>query len=251
MSEKLAYPYTRPRGPIGAMNRGPGPIYMLPPLLGEKDHDFESIHNKAPAYSFGRILKGLSYSRSPGPAAYAQNPHVTNHGNMDGPRFTMKPRLPTDASTVGPGPAKYNPTDDLIHPRPPQFQFGVRLNDIMKSQAPAPNTYSLPRPDVVSTKNAAPKFTLGPRLEGLTPAKNPGPADYTIGSAEITKPSAPKFSIGATLPGLSLKKMPGPADYRPEDVTLHRPIAPKFTMGIYHSPYKFEYGEKYSEDLCG
>lgn len=132
----LGYPYTRPRGPIGAMYAGPGPIYMLPPLLGEKSHDFQSTHDKAPGYSFGRVLTELSYSRSPGPAAYCQNPKFTNHGDMTGPLHTMAPRTSKSDTSVGPGPAKYNPTDDIVHPRPPKYQFGIVLKDITKSQAP-------------------------------------------------------------------------------------------------------------------
>lgn len=129
MSEKLGYPYTRPRGPVAAMFSSPGPIYKLPPLVGEKNHDFESIHIKAPAYSFGHRYKINEYERSPGPAAYAQNAKVTNHGPDPGPSFSLKQRLDSKIHSVGPGPAQYLPNDNAIHPRAPEFQFGLRPED--------------------------------------------------------------------------------------------------------------------------
>nr|CDS21238.1 outer dense fiber protein 3 [Echinococcus granulosus] len=206
--EKLGYPYTRPRVPIYATYGSPGPVYKLPPLLGEKDHDFESIHIKAPAYSFGHQYKNLYYEASPGPAAYPQNGKMTNHGLMQ-----------VWAGSTG---------------------------SSQKPRAP-PNAYSLPRPDIISGKISAPQYTLTGRNDGLSTPKNPGPADYTIGNPEITKPSAPKFSMGATLP-IPLKPMPGPADYRVDDVTLTRRRAPKFSMGIYHSPYKLDIIDKGKDD---
>ncbi|VDK35448.1 unnamed protein product [Taenia asiatica] len=245
--EKLGYPYTRPRAPIYATYGSPGPVYKLPPLLGEKDHDFESIHIKAPAYSFGHQYKNLHYEASPGPAAYPQNGKMTNHGLMQGPSYTLKQRLDPDPSTPGPGPAQYLPNDNAMHPRSPGYQFGLAAPDLLKNNGPAPNAYSLPRPDIISNKTSAPQYTLGGQNDGLSAPKNPGPADYTVGSPEITKPAAPKFSMGATLP-IPLKPMPGPADYRVDDVGITRPRAPKFSMGIYHSPYKLDIIDKGKDD---
>ncbi|KAH9278746.1 Outer dense fiber protein 3 [Echinococcus granulosus] len=245
--EKLGYPYTRPRVPIYATYGSPGPVYKLPPLLGEKDHDFESIHIKAPAYSFGHQYKNLYYEASPGPAAYPQNGKMTNHGLMQGPAYSLKQRLDPDSSSPGPGPAQYLPNDNAVHPRSPGYQFGLAAPDLLKNPGPAPNAYSLPRPDIISGKTSAPQYTLTGRNDGLSTPKNPGPADYTIGNPEITKPSAPKFSMGATLP-IPLKPMPGPADYRVDDVTLTRRRAPKFSMGIYHSPYKLDIIDKGKDD---
>ncbi|VDM23297.1 unnamed protein product [Hydatigera taeniaeformis] len=241
--EKLGYPYTRPRVPVYATYGSPGPIYKLPPLLGEKDHDFESIHIKAPAYSFGHQYKSQHYEASPGPAAYPQSGKMTNRGLVQGPAYSLKQRLLPDASTPGPGPAQYLPNDNVVHPRSPGYQFGLAAHDLLKNTGPAPNAYSLPRPDVISGKASAPQYTLGGRNDSLSTAKNPGPADYTIGAPEITKPSAPKFSMGATLP-TPKKIMPGPADYHVDDIGITRRRAPKFSMGIYHSPYKLNIIDK-------
>ncbi|KAM7534719.1 hypothetical protein Aperf_G00000117772 [Anoplocephala perfoliata] len=247
--DKLGYPYTKPRVPISAMITGPGPIYKLPPLVGEIGHDFESTHIKAPGYSFGRRTKPIQVERSPGPAAYGQDAKVTTHGVSVGPSYSLKQRLDKLATTAGPGPARYLPNDDAIHPRSPEFQFGLRPQVLRKNPAPAPNTYSLPAPDVVSGKVSAPHYTLGGRNPPASIKVSPGPADYSVGSPEATKPAAPKYSMGAQLPEPTRKKMPGPAEYGNINVSLTKPHAPQFSIGIYHSPYMLNFIDKRADVL--
>lgn len=142
-SDKLGYPYTKPRVPIGAMITGPGPIYKLPPLVGEIGHDFQSTHIKAPGYSFGHRTKVIQAECSPGPAAYAQDAKVTTHGISVGPSYSLKQRLDKSATTSGPGPARYLPNDDTIHPRSPGFQFGLRPPILNKNPAPGESIFGM------------------------------------------------------------------------------------------------------------
>ncbi|BHF78286.1 Outer dense fiber protein 3 [Sparganum proliferum] len=230
------------------MFTSPGPVYMLPGLTGESGHDIRSTHEKAPGYSFGKVLHTIDHVNSPGPAAYAQNSKLANTGDTSGPKYTMAPRTEPLDSNIGPGPAKYYPSVKQVFPRQPEYNMGLKLNDVMKNNNPAPNAYSMPTPDIVSQNKSAPKYTLASRLEGLTPAKNPGPADYTVGSPDLVMDAAPKYSMGAHLTGIKPHVTPGPDAYRSEDCNLHLPRQPKFTMGIYHSPYRGEFDAKYYDD---
>ena len=57
---------TKPRVPVVASYKGPGPSYGLPGLTGKKDHDPRSQHPKAPAYHFG-VRRSYADERGIGP----------------------------------------------------------------------------------------------------------------------------------------------------------------------------------------
>lgn len=127
---ELGYPYTKPRAPIGAMYTSPGPVYMLPPLIGEKNHDLRSTHIKAPAYSLGKQLNDIYHERSPGPAAYAQNSKYTNIGECTMPKYTIT-GIPKELKRgLAPGPADYNVEagKKLVYPGVPAYPMGLRLS---------------------------------------------------------------------------------------------------------------------------
>lgn len=84
----MVYQATVPRGPIAAMYGSPGPIYVLPGLVGQPRHDPRSVHSKAPAYPFGKRHGKFADDCSPGPAHL---PHAKIYRNgMDGsPHYSL------------------------------------------------------------------------------------------------------------------------------------------------------------------
>nr|CDS25867.1 outer dense fiber protein 3 [Hymenolepis microstoma] len=245
------YPYTRPRGPIGAMFSSPGPIYKLPTLVGEKGHDFESTHYKAPAYSFGRRTKiNQSGESSPGPAAYAQNPKMTVRGEFSGPSYTLKYRTGKIDTNASPGPARYLPNFDQILPKSPEYKFGLRPDIYNKNSTPGPNAYSLPAPDILSAKPSAPQYSIAGRYGRKHNEMSPGPAEYALGSPDIIKPAAPKYTMGSQLPRPNAAdSSPGPAAYDNTKVDYIKPQPPKFSFGILHSPYEGHFIDKHYDDM--
>ncbi|KAA0188166.1 Outer dense fiber protein 3 [Fasciolopsis buskii] len=162
---ELGYPYTKPRAPIGAMYTSPGPVYMLPPLIGEKNHDLRSTHIKAPAYSLGKQLNDIYHERSPGPAAYAQNSKYTNIGECTMPKYTIT-GIPKELKRgLAPGPADYNVEagKKLVYPGVPAYPMGLRLSGRRADDTPAPNAYTLPNPAKRSEVRSAPNYTMAGR----------------------------------------------------------------------------------------
>nr|CAH8865994.1 unnamed protein product [Trichobilharzia regenti] len=165
----LGYKYTKPRVPIGAMYTSPGPIYMLPTLIGEKNHDTRSTHPKAPAYSLGKPLEELTVERSPGPAAYAQNSKLSNTGEAYSPKYTITGIQKPLKLGQRPGPADYDvqPAKKVVFPGIPAYPMGTRLKELKTDDKPAPNAYSLPPPSTQSDIVTAPKYTMAGRQDGF------------------------------------------------------------------------------------
>ncbi|CAL8097571.1 unnamed protein product [Calicophoron daubneyi] len=250
---ELGYQYTKPRRPIGAMYSSPGPVYMLPPLIGEKGHDMRSTFTKAPSYSLAKQLIPLGSDRSPGPAAYPQNGKYTNTGEATSPMYTIT-GIPKELKTGQfPGPADYNvdPGKKLVFPTSPSYLMGARLRGLRTDDTPAPNAYSLPAPSKRSENPTAPSYTMAGRNDANTLVlnKNPGPADYSVGSPDLLAAASPKYTMGITLPERRNANFPGPLTYRAEDCYAHLPSMPKFTMGIKHSPYKGEFAAKFDDEF--
>ncbi|KAA3675193.1 uncharacterized protein DEA37_0004236 [Paragonimus westermani] len=250
---ELGYAQTKPRVPIGAMYSSPGPIYMLPSLIGEKNHDVRSTFVKAPSYSLAKQLKDTGTDRSPGPAAYAQNSKLTNTGEAGAPKYTITGIPKTPRYELGPGPADYDvgPGRNLVFPGTPAHLMAHRLSGRRTDDTPAPNAYTLPDPSRRSEIPSAPTYTMAGRndSQSFVLNKNPGPADYTVGTPDLCLTASPKYTMGVTLPGRSRADIPGPLSYKAEMVKSHLPSTPKFTMGIKHSQYKGELAVKYSEDF--
>uniref|UniRef100_A0AA85J406 Uncharacterized protein n=2 Tax=Trichobilharzia regenti TaxID=157069 RepID=A0AA85J406_TRIRE len=112
-----------------------------------------------------------------------------------------------------------------------------------------PNAYSLPPPSTQSDIVTAPKYTMAGRQDGFIITKNPGPADYSVGSPDVYMTGAPKYTMGVAIPDRKYADYPGPLTYRPESCQSHLPNIPKFTMGIKHSPYKGEFAIKYNDEF--
>jgi len=69
---------TRPRVPIVASYKGPGPCYGLPGLVGRDRHDPRSRHPRAPAYHFGTRPAQYADERGIGPGPCYLPPTTVN-----------------------------------------------------------------------------------------------------------------------------------------------------------------------------
>ncbi|XP_070227473.1 ciliary microtubule associated protein 1B isoform X1 [Bos mutus] len=230
----------RPRGPIGALYRGPGPKYKLPPSTGYIMHD--PSRPRAPAFTFGARLPAQQTSCGPGPG-HLVPARMTVRGLDSAPAYSIFGRPRHAAPFLTPGPGRYFPerAGNAAYPSAPRHtiaprNWGLRL----ESQTPGPGTYTMPSllgPRVVG-KVSAPNYSIygrsavGSFCEDLS--KTPGPCAYHAVNPGVYKPRAPQFSM---LPRTSFPQgntlNPGPAAY---NVDQHR--KPRgWTFGIRHSDY--------------
>ena len=102
----MVYTPTVPRGPISAMYSTPGPAYGLPGLMGQRDHDPRSVHNRGPSYSFGLKSGKFKDECSPGPTYYP-NPRITRSGRDGTPAYSLYSRHADKNNSKTPGPGEY------------------------------------------------------------------------------------------------------------------------------------------------
>ncbi|NXS12494.1 ODF3A protein, partial [Neodrepanis coruscans] len=93
----------RPRGPISALYRTPGPKYELPTNVGYVQHD--PSRSRAPAYTFGLRVGTNMGSCSPGPR-YLVPPGFTEKGRSYNPAYSITGRPRAERVTVYPGPGE-------------------------------------------------------------------------------------------------------------------------------------------------
>ncbi|XP_034499466.1 outer dense fiber protein 3B [Ailuropoda melanoleuca] len=230
----------RPRGPIAALYRGPGPKYMLPPNTGYILHD--PSRPRAPAFSFGARLPTQQTSCGPGPG-HLVPARMTVRGPDGTPAYSIYGRPRHAAPLLTPGPGRYFPerAGNATYPCAPRHTIAPRNWGIhAKQQTPGPGTYTVPSllgPRVIG-KVAAPTYSIcgrsaaGSFLEDLS--KTPGPCAYHVVNTGIYKSRAPQFSMLArtSLPQDNTVN-PGPAAY---NVDQHR--KPRgWSFGIRHSDY--------------
>lgn len=123
----MVYNYTIPRGPVAAQFSSPGPIYGLPSLVGQTDHDPRSHHAKGPAYAFGVRHGKYRDDSGPGPAYYP-NPKIHCNGYECAPHYSIAGRHREPSLYRVPGPGAYSPEKVGRHakPNPPEYSFGLR-----------------------------------------------------------------------------------------------------------------------------
>ncbi|NXS35256.1 ODF3B protein, partial [Pomatostomus ruficeps] len=188
----------RPRAPVAAQYRTPGPKYVLPGGVGYEQHD--PSHRRAPAFSFGLRMGGPQASRSPGPQ-YLVPPGFTARGRHAGPAFSMGGRARERRASATPGPAQYSPeqADRVTLPSAPACSMSFRSRPDRPQQTPGPGTYQLPP-------------VMGPRL--------------------VNKRSAPQYSISGRGPSIfeDRKRTPGPSSYGTVDTDVYMARAPRCTM---------------------
>ncbi|CAF0981792.1 unnamed protein product [Didymodactylos carnosus] len=245
----MVWTATKPRGPISAMNSTPGPVYLLPGLVGSGNHDPRSVHSKQPAYSFGLKHGKFKDESSPGPC-YFPNPKISRTGKDGTPQYSLYARRGDLKADQNPGPGTYKPEEQgpmrSVFLSQPSYTFGSRHKYFGLDNTPAPNAYALPAmlgKTVTSMKKQAPMYTLTGRSkrggfdEDLQ--QTPGPGTYSIIKPSIYKREPPSYSMTArnTMPGDNTSK-PGPGVYASEKVWLHKPAAPGYSFGIRHSMYE-------------
>jgi len=231
----------RPRGPIGAHFKSPGPKYQLPSTVGHTNHDGRK--KQAPSHSFGTRHAKFSSDCSPGPAAYGISPSCTRKGGDGTPKYSLYGRHKELIPFSTPGPGKYSPEQagKSAYYSAPTYSLSGRTKGHRSDQSPAPNAYSF---DVTKQSRArsAPKWSfygrhsIGHFTEDLS--KTPGPAVYTPIEPTKIKTNAPHYTMTARnkLPGDSTLK-PGPGAHRPENVTINKDKRPQYSFGIRHSEY--------------
>uniref|UniRef100_A0A8C0SK99 Outer dense fiber of sperm tails 3B n=2 Tax=Canis lupus TaxID=9612 RepID=A0A8C0SK99_CANLF len=144
----------RPRGPIAALYRGPGPKYLLPPNTGRyfPERAGNATYPSAPRHSIApRNWGAHAEQQTPGPATYTVP-------SLLGPRVVGKVSAPTYSicgrSAVGsfcedlsktPGPCAYHVVSPAIYKaRAPQFSMLARTSPPRdNSLNPGPAAYSV------------------------------------------------------------------------------------------------------------
>ncbi|KAM6289066.1 ciliary microtubule associated protein 1B [Aegotheles albertisi] len=223
----------RPRGPIAALYRGPGPKYGLPSGVGFHLHD--PSRSRAPAYSFG-VRTGVSPGeRSPGPV-YLLPPGTTAKGRAGTPAFSIlgRPHDLLPFSTPGPGRYSLERAGAVVFPSAPACSLRSRTRHSSLPQSPGPAAYRLPPvlgPRLAPTYSMTGRSDVGSFCQDL--CKTPAPGSYQVVDVDVYKHRAPRFSmLGRTsLPGEPGTK-PGPGAYSPKQ---DRPRG--LTFGIRHSEY--------------
>ncbi|XP_028306853.1 outer dense fiber protein 3-B-like [Gouania willdenowi] len=233
----------KPKGPIGAHYKGPGPKYLLPSLTGNLKHDVTK--HRAPMYSIGKRPKELDWSHSPGPK-YALPSNIGMAGQGCAPAFSLKSRPKDQESLNVPGPGHYDVQKGkaILYPKPPSFSLYGRGKEGCDNLVPGPATYNLPPllgPNIVS-KPSAPAVSLRSRdIKGSVYGninKTPGPATYGASDTNICGYKAPRFSMcGRNYPPKGGTKTPAPTAHYPEHVTIATEKAPSYTFGLRHSEY--------------
>ncbi|XP_040493715.1 outer dense fiber protein 3B isoform X2 [Ursus maritimus] len=135
----------RPRGPIAALYRGPGPKYMLPPNTGYILHD--PSRPRAPAFSFGARLPTQKTSCGPGPG-HLVPARMTVRGPDGTPAYSIYGRPRHAAPLLTPGPGRYFPerAGNATYPCAPRHTIAPRNWGIhAKQQTPDPGPLRLPR----------------------------------------------------------------------------------------------------------
>ena len=134
----MTYQPTIPRGPVGGMFSSPGPVYKLPNLTGQKDHDIRSIHEKAPAYPFGYRIAEKRETVGPGPCYNFQNQKVYRTGKDGTPHYSLYSRSRDKQEFVNPAANRYYPenTFGISMPSAPKYSFRPKLDTYSTDNTP-------------------------------------------------------------------------------------------------------------------
>ncbi|KAL5010964.1 hypothetical protein ScPMuIL_013269 [Solemya velum] len=226
-----------PVGPLLPCTAALGPCYGLPGLIGQRQHDPRSDHQKQPAYPFGIRHGKFRDDCSPGPCYYP-NPKVYKEGRDGTPHYSLYGRQKDGIHFKTPGPGSYSPenTGPTATFRHPAFSFGMRHKSRRTDNTPASNNYTLPfmiGKTSQSGKKQAPCYSLSGRQkigsfhEDL--AKAPGPGTYNTTEPNIYKDKPPLYSMTSRnmMPGDTTTK-PGPGQHSPENVWMHKNKEPQF-----------------------
>ncbi|KAM7115070.1 ciliary microtubule associated protein 1B isoform 2-T2 [Molossus nigricans] len=175
----------RPRGPIAAFYRGPGPKYKLPSNTGYILHD--PSRPRAPAFTFGLRLPKQQTDCSPGPG-YLVPARMTARGSDSTPAYSIYGRPRLMAPSLTPGPGRYSPerAGNAAYPSAPRHTIAPRNWGMHTEQhIPDPGSLRLPRGEPWHIQvagspvhNAATDFAPPrPQLESRARCLQCGPGD--------------------------------------------------------------------------
>uniref|UniRef100_H2YFT9 Outer dense fiber protein 3 n=1 Tax=Ciona savignyi TaxID=51511 RepID=H2YFT9_CIOSA len=194
----------RPRGPIGAHFKSPGPKYIdEPSCLWFTIHDARKYRN--PAFSFGTRHATFTNDCSPGPG-YLVPANITKRGTDGTPKYSLYGRHKETTAFKNPGPGTYSPE---------------------KSGR--------------SAQYSAPSYSLSGRTKGhktdISPG-TPGPGTYRVIAPWVYKNKGPLYSMtGRNMLPSDATRKPGPGAHSPEKVVINKKQAPQHSFGIRHSEY--------------
>ncbi|XP_069347648.1 ciliary microtubule associated protein 1B isoform X1 [Eulemur rufifrons] len=191
----------RPRGPISAHFRGPGPKYKLPPNTGYILHD--PSRPRAPAFTFGARLPTQRTTCGPGPG-HLVPAHMTVRGPVGAPAYSILGRLRHSAPVLTPGPGQDPGT--LVAPTQSGLQGGPPGNPAPEPRAPlgCPNApYSAaPYPDL-KTQSPDPHRALTNRGFNCPSPTTPSPGPTRPPTRSRPHPCFPRRQV---LPGASWER---------------------------------------------
>ncbi|XP_027525675.1 outer dense fiber protein 3B [Corapipo altera] len=226
----------RPRGPISAQYRTPGPKYGLPGNVGYNQHD--PTRSRAPAYTFGLRLPAEQENRSPGPQ-YLVRPGFTHRGKDGIPAHTICGRPRAEMASKTPGPAHYSPerADKWAYPNAPTCFLRSRPRESGAQETPGPAAYRLPTvlgPRLVDKPSAPTCFIVGrgPGSFGNL-NRSPGPSHYAPVRSDVFLPRSPRCTIVGRTEPPKAAATPGPSDYSPPQVRRQG-----VTFGVKHSEFR-------------
>lgn len=234
----------RPRGPIGAHFKSPGPKYALPTSVGHNSHDQRK--KVAPSFSFGTRHAKFSSDCSPGPGAYSVASQITRRGGDGSPKYSLYGRHKALTPFSTPGPGHYAPerSGRSAYYSAPTYSLSGRTKGHKSDNSPGPAAYTL-QPMVgihVLTKSSAPAYsmtaraTVGSFHEDLR--KTPGPGTYRVVDPSMMKGRAPLYSMtGRNMMPTDTTKKPGPGAHSPEMVSMNKINNPHHSFGIRHSEF--------------
>ncbi|XP_041611387.1 outer dense fiber protein 3B isoform X5 [Vulpes lagopus] len=184
----------RPRGPIAALYRGPGPKYLLPPNIGT------GVGGRAKARR-GRARGGAGPGEAvTPPAGYT----LHDPSRPRAPAFSFGARLPPPRTFCGPGPGHLVPARMTVRgpDGSPAYSIHGRPRPAAPLLTPGPGRY-FPERAGNATYPSAPRHSIAPRnwgahAEQQTP--DPGPLRLPRGEPrDLQAPGPPVLHAGADL----------------------------------------------------
>ncbi|NWS44515.1 ODF3A protein, partial [Probosciger aterrimus] len=130
-----------------------------------------------------------------------------------------RPRGPIAALYTGPGPKYGLPTSvgfrehDPSRDRAPAFSFGLRVEGRLQERSPGP-VYLLPPGTTARGRAGPPAYSIYSRQRELVPFNTPGPGRYSPERAgRVAFPTAPACSLRSRTQHGAVQQTPGPAAY--------------------------------------
>ncbi|XP_046435282.1 ciliary microtubule associated protein 1A [Neodiprion pinetum] len=212
---------------------GPGPAYLLPSLVGYNGHDPSRYRN--PAFTMRTRVETNISAVGPGPRYKIEG--LTNYGVQKAPAYSLGFRDGTKmTSCSGPGPGAYSPErcPPMNHSlRPAAFTIKSRCSDHMSGDGPGP-IYLIPSclGPKVPDKTALGAFSIAGRHGKDYCVSSPGPAAYGNQNYDLVKRRLPAYTLASRHHQFGTACGPGPR-YYPQYSGGKNP--PKFSFGVKHS----------------